>query len=436
MTQLTPNPTRVLSSLIAIDRWFESIRTPQGIGGPISHWWESSLLYCAPMIDWRYEGILSGYVELYRKTNQASWLERAVVAGNEVCAGQLDNGCFWNSSFQIGPIEGGTPHESAVDVGLLELARLLHELNDSRWQTYFKAAERNLREFQIGQLWNDQKRAFRDQPWNSTYVPNKNGTIMEALLLYEALSGESMEQYILGATELMLSAQVHGTVPYQGATVHLGTGQHRLMIGIYTARNVSALIRLYSRYPSQRFLDAALAMGKFLETLLRSNGTAFGYYPDGRMILCPTWVSPSGDFLRAFLSLQPFAAGQDVLAEQIAISLVSQQLPSGGIPTSHGLGNKGGVKAPPRLPDFRDVLPVAGWIDKAFRGLALFLPAGFNDQGLSSAPSAPTNVACTWKGASCIYLETEDELSLIRNRGNRLLYRWQKGLPYPNVYRL
>ena len=435
MIGLTKDTTRIFSSLLAMDRWFESLRTPQGIGGPVSHWWESSLLYCAPMIDWRYEGLLSGYVELYRKTNQQTWLERAVVTGNEACGAQLDNGCFWNSSFQIGPIEGGTPHESAVDVGLLELAALLRELGDSRWQAYFEAAERNLHKFQIGRLWNDQKRAFRDQPWNSTYVPNKNGTIMEALLLYETLSGESMEQYVFGAAELILSAQVHKAVPYQGATIHLGTGQHRLTIGIYTARNVGALMRLYSHYPCQRFLDAALAMGKFLETLLRSDGTAFGYYPDGRMILCPTWVSPSGDFLRAFLALQPFAPGQDVLTEQITAILLSQQLASGGIPTSHGLGHKGGVKAPPSLPDFRDVLPVAGWTDKAFRGLALSLPVGFNDQ-VSLAAQSPTNVACTWKGTPCLYVESEDELSLISKHGNRPLYRWQKRLPYPDVYQL
>src|SRR5437868_15004003 len=83
------NEKQIGSALLALDAWFESLRTPHGIGGPVAHWWESSLIYCGPMTDWRYEGLLSGYVELHRKTQTAHWLERALVAGNEVCAAQL-----------------------------------------------------------------------------------------------------------------------------------------------------------------------------------------------------------------------------------------------------------------------------------------------------------------------------------------------------------
>ena len=41
-----------------LDRWLQTMRGPGGCAGPISHWWESSFVYCGPMADWRYEGIV------------------------------------------------------------------------------------------------------------------------------------------------------------------------------------------------------------------------------------------------------------------------------------------------------------------------------------------------------------------------------------------
>ena len=97
-----------------LDGWLQTMNSPTGFGGPISHWWESSLLYCGPMTDWRYEGILSGYTSLFEATGDPMWLQRAEQAAGDVLKAQLATGSFLNSSFQYGPIEGGTPHEAAA----------------------------------------------------------------------------------------------------------------------------------------------------------------------------------------------------------------------------------------------------------------------------------------------------------------------------------
>src|ERR1041385_4387491 len=146
-----------------------------GYGGPISHWGESSFIYCGPMADWRYEGIISGYTNLYHARGQSVWRERAKQACDDVVAAQLPSGKFRNSAFQQGPMEGGTPHEAAVDVGLLELAQLLQEIGDETWLSYFDVACRNIERYLLTDLWDG--KGFRDQPWNSTRVPNKNATI-------------------------------------------------------------------------------------------------------------------------------------------------------------------------------------------------------------------------------------------------------------------
>lgn len=423
----------ILTSIGNVDAWLQSMRTCGGYGGPVTHWWQSCLQFSGPMLDWRYEGIMTGYLSLYRATGNRLWLDRALVAGEDLLGGQLPNGTFRNSSFEVGPIEGGTPHEAAADIGLLELARVLRCEGDSRWKTFFECAERNITEYQIGRLWSGT--AFLDQAWNRTLVANKNATTMEALLLYETLGGNCVRKYIEGAAGLILSAQVTEPAEVRGATIHLGSGPHRLAIGIYTARCASALLRLHDSYPDERYLQAACDMGSFLLKLVRPNGSIFGYYKDGREVQSPVWVSPSGDLLRALVLLRPWLPNADAGIEMLVDAIVDSQLPSGGIPTAVGLGRKGSVRKHTGTPDFRDVLPVAGWVDKSFRALTMLVAQG-EQVPPGTTECSQTDVACTWKGKQCLYRESDERIELVARRTGEVLYAWNKGDYYPVTYRL
>ncbi|HET8670709.1 MAG TPA: hypothetical protein VFM05_08820, partial [Candidatus Saccharimonadales bacterium] len=415
-----------------LDAWLQTMRDERGYGGPVTHWWQSCLLYCGPMADWRYEGLICGYLNLYSSSLQPQWLERAITAGEDLLIAQLPNGQFLNSSFEIGPVQGGTPHEAAVDLALLELARKLRSLGDERWEPFYCAAEHNLKSYQLGELWNGS--AFKDQAWNQTVVANKNATTMEALLLYEELSGCSMQQYILGAAELIMSVQVSEPGPRNGATIHLGTGPHQLAIGIYTARCLSALVRLYERYPKDIYLERAGKMLDFLLRLVVEEGTLFGFYKDGRPVACPTWISASGDLLRAMIMLKPYIAVPEWAMNHLAGLLVNRQLPSGGIPTAYGLGFKGQARRPNGRPDFRDVIPVVGWCDKAFRALSLL--AGKWEPEPKEILLSDTAIECMWKGRHCIFREDSERMQLIDQRRGNILFEWKKGDWYPKIYQL
>ena len=204
---------QITAAVLNLDTWLQSMRSPAGFTGPIAHWWESCLFYCGPMIDWRYEGIITGYSTLFESTGNPQWLQRARQAAEDVVVAQLPSGNYLNSSFQYGPIEGATPHEAAVDVGLLELARLLRQKDDKSWHRYFEAAERNIVGYLLGPIWN--KRGFQEQAWDATLVPNKNATTMEALLLYEELSGRAMLPYVEAALKVIPRRSIlgHAQVP-------------------------------------------------------------------------------------------------------------------------------------------------------------------------------------------------------------------------------
>lgn len=418
----------ITNAIVMLDGWFETMRGPLGYGGPVTHWWESNLLYCGPKFDWRYEGVIIGYLNLFDRTSDLFWLGRAIRAADDVCRAQMPSGNFFNSSFQQGPIEGGTPHEAAVDVALLELALRLKALDDARWHTYQQTAWRNLSAFHIEQLWNGH--AFRDQPWNETYVPNKNATTMEALLLQQLLTGEDLEKYIASVADFILGAQVTDpSRPYLGGTVHLGTGRHQLVIGIYTARCASALVRLYEATLTPRYLKAAVAMGNYLLTLIGPNGTYFGHYPDGRIVTHPTWISPSGDILRALLLLRSYTDIPESAIEQLVGILVRNQQPTGGIPTSYGLARKGATgPVDVKWPDFRDVLSVVGWCDKAFRALTMMIDKACTLQRQELTDE--TELDCHYFRQPMKYREGIAFIELWLSDKNKCIYSYRKKESY------
>jgi hypothetical protein len=345
-------------------------------------------------------------------------------------AAQLASGKFRNSSFQQGPMEGGTPHEAAVDVGLLELAQLLKDIGDGTWLAYFETACRNIERYLLAELWDG--KGFRDQPWNSVSVPNKNATTAEALVLFEQLSGRDMSPYLEGIAEVIVAAQ-EKSGPRFGATIHVGTGHHRLSIGLYTARSMCGLLRIYERQPADRFLDSIHSSLSFLRGLFSPQGLYFGRYQDGNLIANPRLIAGSGDILRLMIwSCKYGLAANDDVAALVDI-FIRAQYPSGSFPTGYGFAARGSRKEYRGLPEFRDVLPAVGWCDKVLRALSLLLPKEVDEV---HATSPTTELTCSWRGQKCIYMEDESEIRLSDVSSRQLLYNWHKSRIWPEIYAL
>jgi hypothetical protein len=205
-----------------------------------------------------------------------------------------------------------------------------------------------------------------------------------------------------------------------------------LAIPIYTARCLSALLRLYEWDPDERYLLSAHRMGEFLRCMVVEGGTLFGVYPDGRAIVCPTWISASGDVLRALLALLSYTEVNQAAVLRLTEVLVDGQSATGGIPTANGLAKKGRTKMAGGLPDFRDVLPVVGWCDKAFRALALVA----EDIPAESVKVENATMRCEWKGRNCEYQEDQENIKLIDVRRNTTIYHWHKGDVFPCRFHL
>ncbi len=341
-------------------------------------------------------------------------------------AAQLPGGNFPNSAFELNPTPGGTPHEAALDIGLLALASDLRAAGDPAWTRYASAAGHNIERFYLRQLWDATARRFRDSPGACGFVPNKAATLVEALFHLSDLEADDswQERYARPTVDAILTHQVRRAGDgLDGAIAQASRG--RTLSGsyfpYYVARCIPALVQAAHRFGQDRYLEAALAAGGFVKRWSAADGSfPQVVYASGRVNRFPRWVAAVGDVLRAWQLLLPAGFGADLDATHQW--LMAGQLPCGGFMSARDFGAQVSQRPTDALPDFRDLLPVAGWNDKAFRYLA-------QKQPVSAEPSPPADepseLACLYRGRPATLRYSSDGVELRQH--DRLVLGWRKG---------
>jgi hypothetical protein len=384
--------------VLGLDRWFDAMRvswpTP-GYGGPVVHWWNHSLVYCGAGLDWRYEGIIDGYLTLWRATGDRRWLAKATRAGDDLAAGQLANGCFRNSMFEQNPGDGGTPHEAAADVALLLLAQALRADNDRGADRFLVAAQRSLGSFFMGRLWHKESGTLWDSPSVESFVPNKAATFVEAVLLLAAQLPDSdlVARYALPTGLHILAMQVRrpGDI-LDGAIAQNRFGMRFVesYYPLYVARCVPALLGLWERTGDERFRDGAVAAARFLARVRDADGgLPQVLYAQGRWNRHPRWIAGSGDVVRA-LTLASCHAEELDPAPTVGW-IMNGARPDGRIAAASGFGRV--LPWVSRRDRAADEVGVVGWCDKAFRALAPIADPRLLDAEVVVEPLAAIRVA-------------------------------------------
>jgi hypothetical protein len=133
----------------------------------------------------------------------------------------------------------------------------------------------------------------------------------------------------------------------------------------------------------------------------------------------PQWFAGAGDILRVMKLFHQL--GINVPIKETHEWLLKGFTNSAGCFTAYGFASQGNQKKPPDIPDFLDILPVCGWVDKAFRYLASCI------SGIVEFEPEKFNVAdlrCHFRGRPARYYE--DEKCIRVRKDNELLYCWEK----------
>ena len=362
----------IQNCILELDAWLDSMHLLGGYGGPSVGWNEECLDFNGPGLDWRYEGIISGYLNLWYATSNPAWIGKAQQAGNDLIEGQFQSGNFRNSYFEQNPNTGGTPHEAAVCLGLLKLSLSLRSLNDPTWSLYYKCAQKNLEEYQILYLWDQQQKIFWDGPETRSVSPDRLATLAEAFFTAARLSGQTLwlEQYALPSLDTILAHQItqgslEGAIHWRSA----GKVMEARFFPLLTARCIPGLMQGYLWTDDPIYAEAIRRSILFLMNFQNENGSFPQLiYANRKIQNWPAWVAGVGDILRA-LSLSWFF-DMDVDISGPIGWLLRGRMDNGAIKSGEGFGR---TSIPVRKDDPRDLLPSCGWVDKAFRFLSTII---------------------------------------------------------------
>jgi uncharacterized protein YyaL (SSP411 family) len=416
MKTVTAQEERIIETVAGLASWLETMRGPDGYGGPVVHWWQNCLQFTGAGLDWRYEGIIIGYVNLYDKTGNPLWLDRAKQAGDDLLRGQTENGSFHNSSFELNPYPGGTPHEAAAALGLLHLYEQCED------DDYLHAAERCLREFYIGVLWDEAGRVFHDGVGMQTFVPNKAATLCEALFKLADLTNDDtlITDFVVPTLDRIVNHQTHSGGIFQYSEKDRPV---KWYFPYYISRCVPALLAGYDRTGEQRYCHAARSAVEFILKWREPDGSLPQViYQGDRINRYPQWIAASGDVARALSHFDDCDTAPTVRWMLRGVRA------SGGIATARGFEMQASQRKPQELPEFRDVLPVVGWVDKAFRYLTDLLPKGCT---LPQFTPEEITMNCRLRGIRMQYRENDSLIEL--GDRNRVVYRWHKGQPWAEI---
>jgi hypothetical protein len=419
--------------VVALADWLERSRVEGGYGGPVVHWWRDCLIDCRAGHDWRYEGIVAGYLALHAAGGDERWLARAQCAADDLVTAQDAGGHFARSRFELNPGPGGTPHEAAASIALLRLAAVLGR-NDGR--RYLAAARAYLERGLIARLWDADQRVIGDRPGGSAFVPNKACTSIEALLLLAQASGEERwtYQYAVPSGEAILELQVQAPGDrLDGAIAQNREGRAVVekYFPYYVARCVPALLALAKVTGRDELADAAVRAGRFVARCQEPDG---GFpqvlYRDGRCHRFPRWVAATGDVQRCLGMLRPLGLEYDLATTDCW--LAEGLLPHGGVMSARGFAAQASSSTPPHLPDLRDFLGVAGWADKAFRWLAETIDPSSLAAASAEAPRAGVlEVDCRFRGRRVSFRADGDGMAV--RQGRRVVYRLRSAEAWPEV---
>jgi len=411
-------------ALAALEGWLETQHGAGGFYGPSVGLRGVSMAWCGPSHDWRWEGLLDGWIALHRGTRNPAYLDRIERACRDLQSAQLADGSFRNSSFDLNPLEGGMPHEPAVMAAVLRAGRYLREAGRAWPEGSASMVERFVEERLIKALWNKTLRTFNNwlQSDFEVYSPPAVAAIVETLFEYGGLAGttERWAPYIAGAAESLLKSQFRDG-PLAGAMPVTSTD--RGTASPYQAsRCLPALALLHRVTGDRRFGECGEALAGFVNGAFQDDGGIACAMFAGR----PHRVTPlfTGATAGALLALNRSGRRDEARWQRQIGWLLALQSESGGFDTAVGFG----TGLPPRdPPDWRDAIPVCGWTAHVFALLANRTATNTSQRREAGKVSREVLV----RGRPAEMTEDADSLA-IRRRGEPL-FVWRKRTSWADV---
>ena len=432
MLKINYDRSAVLQSISNLLKWFETVEQRDGLGGPVVHWWESTLDYCGPGMDWRLEGYLLSLLNLYEITEDDSYLKKILTYIPLFEKFSYKDGSLKVSHFQANPMNVGSPHESAAYYGLASTAVFFKRNNmyPEDVVKITKLVKNYIDNFLMRKLWNDTLKCFNDWPYSifDIITPNKVATIINLLISAQELLKCDYSYYIRHCANWILQKQsTHGKTA--GGICQTHRKYENDFFPYYNARCVIPLQKVFELTKNKKYL---MCKDKIIDFIVRNKNNNFGFkrvvVDDGKDIGKPYWIAGMGDILLALLYADSNKTAKEIIETNLDIILY-KQLKSGAFPSAQGFYfNK---------VSFMDILPVCGWNDKMLNFLTELVSLDSNEKVI--IPAAEVEIErkkCFYNNKELLFEETARYIKLYDPKNKKIYYLWYKEKIFPTINKI
>lgn len=380
--------------------WLQTWKTNEGAyNGFVVHRYDLKRMFKIHDTPWSQGPIINGYINLFNKTKDQKWLKEAVLAANLQCKRQQNSGEYIYAGFEDDRFSS-LVHNSLANCALLDLVKVLKE-NNKNASKYLETARKNIDDYLIGQLWDENFGAFKFSkidyysPENVRFVVNMNSVAVESLIKLYYCTGElKYQEYALKVGEWILTEQTRSNTKEDGGIAYSQI-QPRVLIAIYTALAMRGLDDLYYLTEDEKYLQAMKKAADHLINMKDDETKLFNHaFVDGKLVKYPQFIAGSGIILKALYDAEK-VTNIKYNYEDILNTILDSQLPNGGFPNFVGYTKHDKSCKNDKTKSWEDIMPTVGWNAHLFEFLSRMVDPKFShDPGSTTKSLKISNKNC------------------------------------------
>jgi hypothetical protein len=422
--------------LSALWAWLSSwIARDGGVNGPVVHRGDLKRMTAIHDTAWTQHAVVEGLLQLYRRSGNGYWLDRALALADAQCARQQEDGRFRWAGHEDDRFSS-LVHNALADCALLDLADTVREEGDrTRGETYTAVAERNLERYVLRTLYRPVLRGFAmNAPdyyaGRDRFVVNMNSIAIEALVKLEGQRrSDRHAELVRSIGEEILSSQSRDGLG-EGGLAYSNLEPHSY-IALYTALTLRGLPALAGVTGDGRCAEVAKRALRFLDRVQDpETGLWFHKVEGERLVRFPIFVAGAGMICNGILAAAELA-GMGVDADELGRRLLRFQHCNGAIRNFVGYDHPdNGRRRGSGGECWEDVYPTPNWNAQAFSFLARVVPP-------PDPPAQATSKTTCMATRRYVYVETPalSGVAGLSSSGHGIaalfVKRWRYGIVVP-----
>lgn len=351
---------------------------------------------------WGHCAIIEGLICLYEKQNDGELRSQIEGAVRLQISRMDDDGSFKNAGFEDDRFSS-LVHNSMADRALLCYYKCSIN-NEELKKDALRTVKRNVDEYLIGELWNEETGAFRFSkidyysPETVRYVANMNCVAVEVMLgLYKIEKEKRYLSYSQKCGEWIKTQSVHSENPYCEGGISYGSNNPECLVSIYTGLCLPGICELYAAFQDAAYREMAVNAAKNLLSYSES-----GYFchsmVDEEQKRYPYFLAGAGIILYGIEYVND-ALNQNFDVKAYLMKILDKQYESGAVQNfmHYNSAANNRINGKENVEVWEDIVPCLPWNAQLFRYLVKI------SKGLMSCCREKTVVKIKW---CYIYMET------------------------------